>query len=45
MFKMTAALRVVAKEKQIADIWAGSTKMTLYKGKGYALECTQYRDL
>ena len=32
MEEMTAALRVIAKEKKIPDSWARSTLITLYKG-------------
>ena len=43
--EMTAALRVVAKEKKIPNSWAGSTTIALYKGKGDALDCSKYRGL
>ena len=43
--EMTAALRVIAKEKNIPERWAGSTAIALYKRKGDALGCTKYRGL
>ena len=36
---MTAALRVVAKEKKISESWAGITKIALYTGKRDTRAC------